>query len=97
MKLADAWRGDRYRLSATSDSEVHLIWEIRLATPEAAEALLKSALSAASALAGAAEDPAAGTILNTPEDRFVVMHRSAPDRVRFINAATKEAATALAP
>ena len=97
LPLADSWRGDRYRLSATSDEEVHLIWEIRLASPEAADSVLKSALSNAAAVAGMAEDPAAGTVVETPENRFMAVYRSAPDRIRFIHAATKEAAASLAP
>ena len=28
-KLAEGWRGDRYRLHATSDHDTHLIWDIR--------------------------------------------------------------------
>ena len=97
LPLAESWRGDRYRLFATTDEEVHLVWEIRLATPEAAESLLKSALSAAAGVAGAEEDPAAGAVVETAEGRFLAVHRSAPDCVRFIHAATKEAAASLAP
>jgi hypothetical protein len=97
LPLAESWRGDRYRLFATTDEEVHLVWEIRLASPEAAEKLLKSALSVAAGIAGTAEDPAAGVIVETPENRFLAVHRSAPDCIRFIHAATKEAAASLAP
>ena len=97
LPLADSWRGDRYRLFATNDDEVHLIWEIRLASPEAAESVLKSALAIAGGVAGSTEDPAAGAIVETPENRFIAVHRSAPDRIRFIHATTKEVAAALAP
>ncbi|WP_367874961.1 hypothetical protein [Luteolibacter sp. Populi] len=97
IPLADAWRGDRYRLFATSDNDVHLVWDIRFDSAASADAFVKTALTAVAAMAGAETDPAVGTILTTPEDRFVGIQRSAPEVVRFINAATQEGAASLAP
>ena len=95
--LADAWRGDRYRLFATGDAEVHLVWDIRLDSEKSADAFAAAARSMASSIAGTEADPAAGEIVPTPEDRFVAVHRVAPDIVRFVNAATRQTAESLAP
>jgi len=94
-KLSDAWRGDRYRVHATGETEVHLIWEIRLDSAESADALLKAGLSLVSALAGTEQDPRAGEIVVTPEERHVLILKSAPDVVRFINASSKDHAEVL--
>lgn len=94
-KLSDGWRGDRYRLYATADTEVHLIWEIRFDSEESAAGFLKAALSAASALAGTERDPLAGEISVTPEERFVSVIQSKPDTVRFINASSEDHAATL--
>lgn len=95
-KLADGWRGDRYRLSATGDTEVHLAWDVRLASADAADAFAAAAGDLLSALASSEESIAAGEITATPEDRFVAVCRPAPDTVRIIHAATQLAAEALA-
>lgn len=95
VKLPGSWRGDRYRVHSTSDMDVHLIWEIRLDSPEAADALLKAGLSLVSAQAGTEQDPQPGELVTTPEERHVLMRKSAPDVVRFINASSKDHAELL--
>ncbi len=94
-KLGSGWRGDRYRLHATSDAEVHLVWDIRMESEQAAGELQKAALSLASALAGTEEDPAPGQVLSTPEGRFIAVARVKPDVLRFINASSADHAAAL--
>ena len=94
--LADGWRGDRYRLHATSDTDVHLLWDIRFDSEESADDFAKAALSMVSALAGSETDPALGEILPTPEERFVGIVRLRPDVVRFINASSRDHAALLA-
>jgi hypothetical protein len=93
--LGDAWRGDRYRLFATADREVHLVWDIRLEDPAKAEPFAAAAADLASVIADTEEPPAAGSVVATPEDRFVAIARPAPDIVRFIHAATRESAETL--
>ncbi len=94
-KLAGGWRGDRYRLHATSDMEVHLVWDIRMEQEKAADELQGASLSLASALAGTEEDPAPGQVLATPEGRFIAVVRVKPDLLRFINASSQDHAAAL--
>lgn len=94
--LADGWRGDRFRLFATSDVESHLIWDIRFDTEERANEFADAALDMLSALAGSDEIPAAGEIIETPVERFLSVLRPVPDIVRFINTADREVATQLA-
>lgn len=94
-KLAGGWRGDRYRLHATSDSDVHLLWDIRFESEAGADEFVKAALSLVSALAGSDKDPTPGEIISTPEGRFVGIVKVAPDLVRFINASSKDHAALL--
>jgi hypothetical protein len=95
--LADAWRGDRYRLFATGDTEVHLVWDLRLDSEKSADAFSAAARSMVSAMAGTENDPGVGEIMATPEDRFIAVSRPAPDIVRFVNAATRQTAKSLVP
>jgi hypothetical protein len=95
-KLADGWRGDRYRLHATSDADVHLLWDIRFDSEKSADEFVKAALSMVSSLTGSEKDPAPGEILPTPEDRFAGIVRIRPDVVRFINASSRDHAGLLA-
>lgn len=96
LKLAGGWRGDRYRLHATSDADVHLLWDIRFDSEKSADEFVKAALSMVSALTGSEEDPPLGEFSATPEDRFVGIVKVAPDVVRFINASSKDHAALLA-
>ncbi|MEK7948914.1 hypothetical protein [Luteolibacter soli] len=84
-KLADAWRGDRYRLHATSDTDVHLIWDIRLDSEKSADAFATAAAKLVSSLAGTDHPPAIGTAVTTPEGRKLTLLRPAPDTVRLLN------------
>ncbi len=84
-KLADGWRGDRYRLHATSDSDVHLIWDLRFDSEKSADAFAKAAADLISSFAGTDEPPAVGTSITTPEGRKLTLQRAAPDIVRILN------------
>jgi hypothetical protein len=95
--ITGAWRGDRYRLFATGDTEVHFVWDLRLDSEKSAAAFVAAACSMVSAMAGTDTDPGVGEIVATPEDRFIAVSRPAPDVVRFVNAATRPVAGSLAP
>lgn len=95
--IADGWRGDRYRLFATSDTELHLVWDVRLDSEKSADAFSNAARSMVSAMAGTESDPEVGIITETPEGRFISVARPAPAVVRFVNAATGENARTLLP
>ncbi|MCW1924330.1 hypothetical protein OKA05_17320 [Luteolibacter arcticus] len=84
-KLADGWRGDRYRLHATSDVDVHLIWDIRLDSEKSADAFATAAADLISSFAGTDEPPAIGAAVTTPEGRKFTLLRPAPDTVRLLN------------
>ncbi|BCX47421.1 hypothetical protein HAHE_13290 [Haloferula helveola] len=87
--LANAWRGDHYRLTAVSDTRLNLVWEIALATPEDAEKIAGAACVMAGVLADAESDPAVGEAVDTPDGQRVLVERPAPDRVRFSNLAAE--------
>jgi hypothetical protein len=95
-KLADGWRGDHYRLFATSDTATHLIWDLRFDSAKSADAFLAAAGELISALAGSDKPPAAGEITATPDERFLALARPSPDTVRFLNAADRATAESLA-
>jgi hypothetical protein len=95
-KLADGWRGDNYRLFATSDVASHLVWDIRFDSAKSADTFLQAAGNLVSALAGTEASPAPGEITATPENRFVALARPAPDTVRFIHTADRATAESLA-
>lgn len=86
-KLADGWRGDRYRLHATSDSDVHLIWDIHFDSEKSADAFATAAADLVSSFAGTDQPPAIGTAVTTPEGRKFTLLRPAPDTVRLLNQA----------
>jgi hypothetical protein len=84
-KLASAWRGDRYRLHATSDNDVHLVWDIRFDSDKSADAFATAAADLVSSFAGTDQPPAIGTAVTTPEGRKLTLLRPAPDTVRLLN------------
>jgi len=84
-KLADGWRGDRYRLHATSDSDTHLIWDIRFDSEKSADAFAAAAADLISSFAGTDQPAAIGTAVTTPEGRKLTLLRPAPDTVRLLN------------
>jgi hypothetical protein len=84
-KLADGWRGDRYRLHATSDSDVHLIWDIRFDSEKSADDFAAAAADLVSSFAGTDQPPAIGTAVTTPEGRKFTLLRPASDTVRLLN------------
>jgi hypothetical protein len=95
-KLGDGWRGDQYRLFATSDVASHLVWELRFDSAKTADTFLSAAGEMISALAGTDKPPAPGEITATPEDRFIALARTSPDTVRFLNTADRPTAESLA-
>lgn len=96
LAIGDGWRGDRYRLFATSDVASHLVWELRFDSAKTADTFLSAAGEMISALAGTDKAPAPGEITTTPEDRFLALARPAPDTVRFVNTADRTIAETLA-
>jgi hypothetical protein len=86
-RLADGWRGDRYRLHATSDSDVHLLWDIRFDSDASADAFATTAGDLLSSFAGTDAAPAPGESLSTPEGRVLTLSRPAAGMVRFVNRA----------
>lgn len=96
LAIGDGWRGDRYRLFATSDVASHLVWELRFDSAKTADTFLSAAGEMISALAGTDKAPAPGEITTTPEDRFLALARTAQDTVRFINTADRTIAESLA-
>ena len=84
-KLAEGWRGDRYRLHATSDSDTHLIWDIRFDSEKSADAFAAAAADLVSSFAGTDEPPAIGAAATTPEGRKFTLLRPSPDTVRLLN------------
>lgn len=93
--IADGWRGDRYRLFPEGEGTA-LVWDIVLATPEAADKLQAAALELLAAESGADEAPAAGTPVENPEGRKLAVYRVSPVTIRFANAASVETMNALA-
>lgn len=85
--LATAWRGDRYRLYATGENALHLIWDIRLASEKDADALAAAAARLLAGLAQRDDPPGPGETLVSPEGRRLKLERPAPDIVRFLNTA----------
>lgn len=86
-RLADGWRGDRYRLHATSDSDVHLVWDIRFDSDASADAFATTAGDLLSSFADTDAPPAPGESLSTPEGRVLTLSRPAAGIVRFVNRA----------
>jgi hypothetical protein len=84
-KLADSWRGDRYRLHATSDSDTHLIWDIQLDSEKSADAFASAAADLISSFAETEEPPAIGSAVTTPEGRKLTLLRPSLDTVRLLN------------
>lgn len=80
---ANGWRGDRYRLTARSDTQLDLVWEIQLADAESAEAVARAGLTMAGFLAGKDDDPALDEVLETPEGDRISITRPTETRVRF--------------
>lgn len=82
-----AWRADHYQLHARPGNRLDLRWDIELADPESAEAIVPWAAAMAGALAGSDRDPALGETLSSPEGRRLRVERPDPHRVRFLNLA----------
>lgn len=87
--LARAWRGDRYLLTAKSDTALDLVWDIRLESEDSANQLLKLALAMTGALAEAEVDPKAGEVITSPNGRRLSVSKSSPDALRFSNSSPK--------
>lgn len=84
-KLADSWRGDRYRLHATDDLSVHLIWDVRLDGKATADEFQKAAADLVSAIAGTESPLAPGETVLSQDGRKLRVERPADDVVRLVN------------
>lgn len=80
---ADSWRGDRYSLTARSDTQLDLVWDIELADATAAGAVADAGRIMAGFIAGVDEDPEVAEVVRTPEGGRISVTRPAPTRVRF--------------
>ena len=89
LEIASCWKNDRYLLVPDGEASTAVIWDVELDNPDAAERLQTAALLRISAMAGSAEPPPAGKIIETPEKRHLVLRRISPTRVRFIHSATR--------
>jgi len=91
LEIAAAWRGDRYALVADGEESALVIWDIEMATPADADALLDLALQRVAAIARLEEkSPEPGEIIAAPDDRFLSVRRASPTRVRFANSRQRE-------
>ncbi len=89
-EISGAWVNDRYVLVPDGEMTSATVWEIQLATPEAADALEAAARERLGLMAGLDGAAPAGEAVQTPEGRRLSLTRLAPDRVRIINSATVE-------
>ncbi|MCB1133872.1 MAG: hypothetical protein KDN05_22325, partial [Verrucomicrobiae bacterium] len=91
-ELSRAWKNDRYALVPDGEASVALVWDIMLESADDATGLEQAALSWVAASTGAKEVPAAGEVRASEGKRQFAVHRIAPDRIRIVNAATREVA-----
>ncbi|MEP4077031.1 hypothetical protein [Haloferula sp.] len=83
--LAHAWRGDQYELTATDDSSLDLVWNIRLEDEDSANELLELALAMSGALAQSDTDPELDEVITSPDGRRISVSKPQPDSIRFSN------------
>ncbi|MBB5351227.1 hypothetical protein HNR46_001461 [Haloferula luteola] len=83
LEPAAAWKGDRYRLVARSDTQLDLDWEIELATPDAATRVAEAGRIMAGFLAQSDTDPAEGETAIAPDGSRISVETPTPTRVRF--------------
>ena len=69
--LASLWKGDRFQLTARSDSQLDLRWTLELETESAALELAPAFLAMTGYLAQSEEDPEFDRALVTPEGRQI--------------------------
>ncbi len=86
-EIAMAWKNDRYLLFPDGESASALIWEIELESASAADQLQAVAINLTAALAGQQADGALGKIIHSSADRYLVVTRPSPTRIRFLNSA----------
>ncbi|MCH7228471.1 hypothetical protein [Haloferula sp. A504] len=80
---ADGWRGDRYQLTARSDTQLDLVWDIELADAATAEAVARAGCAMAGFLAGSDRDANPDEVIKTPEGDRISITRPTETRVRF--------------
>lgn len=68
-ELATAWRGDRFHLRARSEFQIDCYWTVRLKDAESTKRVLEQAQAMIGYIANLEEDPAAGEIIQTPDER----------------------------
>lgn len=86
--VAMSWRNDRYALVPDGEASAALVWDIVVESPEAAEKLEAAALARLAIIAGGDAPPEEGKVVSSETRRHLAVRRVAPDRVRFVNAAT---------
>lgn len=95
MELSTAWKNDRYVFFPEDDTKAGVMWDVVLDSPEAADKFSEMASAMAAALAGKEEAAPLGQAVESEDKRVFMVSRIAPDRVRFVNAASKETAEKL--
>ncbi len=83
LEIASSWKNDRYVLFPDGESSTALLWEIELATQQAADQLQSAALALTD------------KILISDSRRQLTVTRPSPFRVRFVNASEPATAAAL--
>jgi hypothetical protein len=89
IEIASSWQNDRYQLLPDGEADSAVVWDIELESAEMTDRLQAAALAGISAMAGADEAPAEGTILTSPGRRHLALRRISPTRLRFIHSATR--------
>lgn len=89
--LSAAWRGDRYRFYATSDTDLHMLWRIRLADEKNADLVQALALQQLSILAASETAAEIDKPLTTEEKRTLRLRRISPTELEFTNLAEAQA------
>ncbi len=86
-EIAMTWKNDRYILFPDGESSSAVLWEIELDSPAATDQLQAIAVNLAAALAGQQAEGVLGKMMQTEDQRHLLVTRPAPTRLRFLNTA----------
>lgn len=95
LEISTAWKNDRYVFFPEDETKAAVMWDVVLDSPEAADKFAEMASAMAAALAGKEEAAPLGQVVESEEKRVFLVTKVATDRVRFVNAASKETAEKL--